>query len=371
MKRLRIAAIEPYAALSHILFLEGLREHSAHELELLTLPARAWKWRMRTAALHFAREVERGGEWDAFLVSDYLALAEFRALLPRRLAEVPALAYFHENQLTYPLQPREARDNHFALTHLYSMAVSSRTLFNSAYHRDALFAALGELLERVPDVETQSFLEAARERSGVLPLGTDVLAGEPAAPDPEPVVLWTHRWEYDKDPDAFVDALVALARRGVPFRVRALGQRFRELPPACARLRAELGSRVLEDGFAADRDTYLAALRRSHVFVSTARHEFFGLGTLEALRSGLYPVVPDDLAYPELFPPDLRADERRRYLYPRADGLAPTLEAALLHVREGAGLPSRRALIAHSEHFSWSRLAPRFDRELADLPAPL
>ena len=361
----RVAALEPYAAVSHRLFLDGLAAGSRHRIEVHALPARAWKWRMRTAALHFAGELARargdGPPPDLLLASDYLNLAELRALLPAPLRDVPAVLYFHENQLTYPLQPGEARDHHYALTHLYAMLDARASRFNSAWHRESFLAALADLLAHVPDVDTAPALAAARERSGVLPLGTDVPAGEPRRPvDGEPpAILWNHRWEYDKDPDAFVDALVELRDGGLAFRVRALGQTFREKPPAFARLAAELPDRLDALGHVADRDAYLEALRGAHVVVSTARHEFFGLGTLEAIRGGLFPVLPRDLAYPELLPEERRGGGP--FLYERAGGLAQPLARALELVASDALLDERRALVRSTDRFAWQRLAPEYD----------
>jgi glycosyltransferase involved in cell wall biosynthesis len=364
-RSLRIAAIEPYAAVSHMAFLEGLAAHSRHELELMTLPARAWKWRMRTSALHFAGELERHAGargWDALLVSDYLNLAELVALLPRGLAEVPALVYFHENQLTYPLRPGQERDHHFGLTHLHALLVCAGALFNSEYHRSTFLAALADLLRHVPDVETDAALRTARARSCVLPLGTDAPRGEPRTPaDGVPVILWNHRWEYDKDPDALVEALLELDARGRSFRLRLLGERFRERPTAYETLRTRLAPRLLEDGFVPDRATYFERVAASHVVVSTARHEFFGLGTLEALRAGLFPVLPDDLAYPELLPASAR-----QLLYPRPQGPVPALERALATVAEEGERGLRTELVDHTDRFSWSVVAPAFDRRLEE-----
>ena len=355
--RLRIAAIEPYAAVSHRTFLEQLQVHSRHTLEILDLPARFWKWRMRTAAVHFAREVGRSGPWDGFFVSDYLNLAEFLALLPPELARKPAWTYFHENQLTYPLLPGEERDVQFALTHYYSLLTSKRALFNSSYHMNAFFDALTDLSGRAPDVDMRTALLEARNRATVIPLGTDLAPGSPRDPGGEPpVILWNHRWEYDKDPDRFVDALVALDRRDVPFRIRLLGERFRTMPNAYARLHDALRPRLEGDGFLAERSDYRAALDASHIVVSTARHEFFGLGTLEALRAGLYPVLPRRLAYPELLP-----SAAQGLLHDPASDVAEALENALTVVREGSQIDLRAALVRHTDRFSWSRVAPRFD----------
>ena len=37
------------------------------------------------------------------------------------------------------------------------------------------------------------------------------------------------------------------------------------------------------------------------VIVSTANHEFFGIGMVEAAAAGAFPLVPRSLAYPEVF----------------------------------------------------------------------
>lgn len=355
---MRILAAEPYAAPSHLLFLEGLAAHSAHELEIATVPARRWKWRMRTASLHFARLVERDGPWDLLFASDYLNLAETLALLSPGRRDLPAVVYFHENQLTYPLQAGEARDVHHGLTHVHAMLAARYSLFNSRYHRESFLAAAEELLALVPDVDTAGIAGTLRQRSAVLPLGTDVPAGRPAARSDAPVVLWPHRWEYDKDPGAFLASLAELEREDVPFRLRLAGQRFRERPAELDELERRFADRLVPGGYV-DREQHLASLAECHVVASTARHEFFGLGTLEAIRSGLVPVLPRDLAYPELLPPEERTADR--FLYERERGAAPALARAIAAVRAGAWQDERRALIDHTDGFAWERLAPRFD----------
>ena len=138
-----------------------------------------------------------------------------------------------------------------------------------------------------------------------------------------------------------------------------MGQRFRRTPAAFDELRRVAGD-ALEVAEFAERGTYLERLREAHVVLSTARHEFFGLGALEALRSGCLPVLPDDLAYPELFPEGLAAPER--FLYPRAEGAARPVERALEAVCSGAWMDDRRRLVDHTDAFLWGALAPRYDR---------
>src|SRR5215510_6084804 len=61
-RRLHVGAIEPYFGGSHAHFLRDLQRFSAHSIELFTLPARQWKWRVRGAALQLARDVNRTAE---------------------------------------------------------------------------------------------------------------------------------------------------------------------------------------------------------------------------------------------------------------------------------------------------------------------
>ena len=106
-ERLRILAIEPYFGGPHADFLEGLRHRSRHEWTLLTMPARRWKWRMHGAPMHLAREAAAlaSKPFDLLFTSDFLNVAAFKGLAPASVARLPVVTYFHENQLSYPLEP--------------------------------------------------------------------------------------------------------------------------------------------------------------------------------------------------------------------------------------------------------------------------
>ena len=41
---------------------------------------------------------------------------------------------------------------------------------------------------------------------------------------------------------------------------------------------------------------------RGDIAVSTAKHEFYGISVIEAVRAGCIPFLPNRLSYPELFP---------------------------------------------------------------------
>ena len=60
---MRFLFIEPFYGGSHRDFADGWVAHSRHTIELVTLPARFWKWRMRGAALYL---VPRIGPVDGY-----------------------------------------------------------------------------------------------------------------------------------------------------------------------------------------------------------------------------------------------------------------------------------------------------------------
>ena len=314
---MRILYVEPFEGGSHASFTRSLTGGIDAHWTSLTLPGRHWKWRMRgfasLAALERRDLLE--AEYDLVFASSYVPLAELIGLCPT-LARRPSVLYFHENQLTYPDQGGETapRDHHFGFTQLVSALAATRCVFNSAHNRDGFLQAGRTLLTKMPDAVPPEWMDRIEAKSEVLgvpvALPDEAPAPECVADDPSrvsgPVILWNHRWEHDKRPDRFFAALRALADAGIPFRVAVCGQRYRRVPPAFETARAWLGERVVHWGYSESVSAYREVLSRAHIAVSTADHEFFGIAMLEATHAGAYPLVPDRLAYPELFGAEFR-----------------------------------------------------------------
>ena len=53
---MRIALIEPYFSGSHKLWASGLKKYSNHKIEIISLPGKYWKWRMRGGAITLAND---------------------------------------------------------------------------------------------------------------------------------------------------------------------------------------------------------------------------------------------------------------------------------------------------------------------------
>jgi hypothetical protein len=196
-----ILLVEPYSGGSHRQFVEGFTRHTRHQVTRYELGARFWKWRMHGAAVTFARRLRAAQPpVEVVFASDMLDLATFYGLAGELLAGVPAVVYFHENQLTYPPPPGEKRDLHYGWINYTSALLARRLLFNSAYHRDAFLSELPRLLRHFPDHNELATLNEIQTRSQVLPLGCDLARydaarGHPGVEGPAwPVILWNQRW---------------------------------------------------------------------------------------------------------------------------------------------------------------------------------
>jgi len=355
-----LLVLEPYYGGSHRNFLDNLTARLGLPFRLLTLPARKWKWRMRLSAPYFVSHLSDQldpGLIKAILCSTFVDVALLKSLLPPELNRIPILVYFHENQFAYPVQVEAERDLHFALSNFTTALAADRIAFNSAYNRDTFLAGAADMLKKAPDMPfPPEFIDEVREKSRVIFPGLDFSLidqlpdNHKAADDGPPVIVWNHRWEHDKGPEVFFDALMTLDRMGKDFGLIVLGQSFSRCPEIFAQAEEALAGHIIHFGYVEERRTYLKLLSRADLVVSTAEHEFYGMAVIEAVRCGVRPFLPDDLAYPEFFGSE--------FLYQR-DRLIPALIDALGKKRLGHEAGRRM-----TERFSWQALLPEFSRWL-------
>lgn len=342
---MRILALNPFHGGSHQAFLEGWVRHSQHEFTVLSLPATRWKWRMRHAAFTFAEEVQQrfqaGERWDGLFATDMLNLAEFLGLARAAASQLPAVLYFHENQLTYPVQQHDPRDLHFAFTNYVSAVAADALWFNTAWHQNTLLEALKHLLRRMPDRRNPASVKQLREKSAAQSPGIEPGPGceyqseeqTRRLDSPSPLrIVWAARWEHDKQPELLFAACRRLKEQQFPFRLTVLGESTRTVPPCFEEARGEFSGEIDHWGFVESSAGYRRLLAAGDVIVSTALHEFFGIAVVEAAAAGCLPVVPRALAYPEVL-----GDRWPLFHDGTADGLVVTLKAAAAAV-SGASL---------------------------------
>ncbi len=363
---MKILALEPYYGGSHKAFLDTWMEKSRHEWDLLTLPANKWKWRMRASAIKFADDINQrltqGQIWDAIFCSDMLNLAEFLGLAGPGLRDIPSIAYFHENQLTYPSRFVQERDNHFAMTNMTTALAATEVWFNSAYHRDDFLSALHAFLKRMPDHRPLDAIEVLRKKSKIFPQGItsfNVRENRLAGPIR---ILWAARWEHDKNPEDLFEALKRVKENGVDFRLSVIGEQFKDAPEIFLWARDFFKDHIDRWGYQESRKEYVAALGEADIIVSTANHEFFGISVVEAIAAGAYPVLPNRLSYPEIIT-SIETESKDEFFY---NGSSKGLAEKIIYL---AGLVQKDSLwgddrmrgVRGVERFTWEKLLPVLD----------
>ena len=362
---MHILLIEPFCTGSHQQWAEGWRAHSRHRIELLTLPGRHWKWRMHGGAITLAqRFLQQNSEPDLIIATDMLDLTTFLALTRQRTAHLPTVVYFHENQLTYPWSPTDQdtksfRDQHYAFINVASATAADEVWFNSQYHHDAFTQVLPKFLNQYPDhrnAETASIISA---KSQVLPIGLalhrfDDMGSSPVT-NRVPIVLWNHRWEYDKNPDLFFKTLFRLADEEVDFQLVVLGTRYRRSPIIFDKARDRLRERILQFGPVEQAADYAKWLHRADLLPVTSRQDFFGISAVEAMYCGTLPLLPNRLAFPEHLPQAVHS----KLFY---DSELEFYEKLKIQLEQHHQMWKTRAIVQKSvEKYDWKRLVKRYD----------
>jgi len=369
---MKILALEPYYGGSHRAFLDGWSTRSSHKWTILSLPAYKWKWRMRHAAVTFSQNIiESNEKWDCIFCSDMLNLAEFLGLTSRVTSGIPAIAYFHENQMAYPVKYNHERDHHFAATNMTTAFCANQVWFNSNFHRREFLEHLGRFLRKMPDYQPFEVVDAIEEKSHVFPPGIEEY-NRTFAPGNGPVrIVWAARWEYDKDPETFFKALRIVKSGGKDFRLIVIGETFQNVPGIFDTAKSEFAAYIDQWGYLESRNDYLEALGKGDIVVSTAQHEFFGISIVEAIAAGAFPVLPERLSYPEIIDPG--ADNNKTDFYYEGDhiSLARKLSVLIDRFDDGGrenlwnGNPGR--CIRSVRKFYWENLVPVLDKAIEEI----
>ena len=331
---MKILLIEPFFEGSHQAWALGYQQHSQAEVRILSLPGRHWKWRMYGGAVSLAKLfMEMDFQPDLLLATDMLDLATFLALTRSKSAQIPTAIYFHENQITYPWSPTDAdvalqRNNQYGFINYTSALVADAIFFNSQYHLQSFTEALPAFLQQFPDFKEVQNVALIQAKSQVLYLGMDLQKLAKYQVEKEtafPLILWNHRWEYDKNPDLFFQTLFQLTAENIDFKLVVLGARYHKVPPIFTEAKERLQKNILHWGYADTYEDYAHWLWRANIFPVTSHQDFFGGSVVEALYSGAFPLLPQRLAYPEHIPTSLHS----QYFYATPDQFFQKLKNAI------------------------------------------
>lgn len=309
-EKFKILIIEPYLGGSHKQWVMQLQQYSKHDIEIIGLPARHWKWRMEGAVLGLMDQVQSlSYKPDLFITTSMLDVPFFKSTLPDAFCNVPIIHYMHENQFAYPKSEMDndkemQRDFHYGFIQYKSCIVADSVCFNSRYHLDTFFKEVGKLLQKLPDYTNDKLLQDTISKSTVLPIGIDILESNlTRAKNNNPTFLWNHRWEYDKNPELFFNTLIQLKSNNIDFDVIVLGEGGKNYPKIFDSAKSELADHILHWGHVESNADYLNWVQKADFILMTSIQEYFGISLMEAVANGVIPILPNRLVYPEHFDP--------------------------------------------------------------------
>lgn len=322
------------------------------------MPARFWKWRMKGAALFFAKQIKNVEEYDLIFATDLINIADLKTLLGSKCP--PIILYFHENQLAYPLNKNEKLDYHYGLTDLTNSLSADRVVFNSHTHRSTFLKELPLFLNHLPDFIPDWAVDKIRAKTLVIYPGIEdavlIKIGYQTVNkrNSVPLIIWNHRWEFDKNPESFFKVLFKLKDEGINFHLALLGERYKKQPPVFKQAINRLKENIIHSGYIENYDNYINMLKKGDIIISTANQENFGIAIIEAILAGCRPILPNRLSYPELIPTEFHSE----YLYNDENDLKKKLKRAIKIDKDF----KQNVLIDRMSGLCWNTIIKEYDK---------
>jgi len=365
-----ILILEPFYATSHRQWVDGLITNSRHNIDLLSMDGRHWKWRMEHSAVYFAQKITQLTKtYDLILCNDLTNVAVLRGLLmaygnhDEWYNNISIYIYFHENQITYPWSETDQdvklnRDVHYGWINYQSCLAADKVIFNSMFHKYDFLKSLPDFLDQFPDKTDDLTINKLKDKSHVLHIGLDLqpLIDLPKKENEIPILLWNHRWEYDKNPESFFNVLFSLADEGLEFEVIVAGEKYKRYPEIFDEAKEKLMHKIIHFGYAKSREVYLQLLAKSDIVPVTSNQDFFGISAIEAIAAGCFPLLPDRLAFSE----HLQVNNKTEYYYSNDENLKSKLRKLILSKK----YDSQEAR-SHIMKYDWKNLIVGYDNLLS------
>ena len=180
----------------------------------------------------------------------------------------------------------------------------------------------------MPDFQNKKTINEIKYKSDILHIGCELknnFTNKLIKKKNKPIILWNHRWEYDKNPDLFFSILRKIKSMNITFRLIIAGQKFSRSPEIFNSVLSEFKDEIIHSGYCESRDDYFRLLWTVDIIPVTSIQEFFGLSIVEAVYCETYPLLPDRLTYPEIF----SIDENPEIFYKNESELLQKLIDAL------------------------------------------
>ncbi|MFG1496070.1 DUF3524 domain-containing protein [Saccharospirillum sp. HFRX-1] len=358
---MNILLLSAYHSASHRYWCEGLMAaFLEHNWTLRSQPARHFSWRIEASGWLWALGDDAAFQqsYDLIIATSLTQVVTLKAQCPA-LRDVPLWLYFHENQFAHPLsnQQQAAHQTAWQFKSLENAFCADWISFNTHFNRDTFFAGAEKLLKKFPEIIPGDPLTKLKQRSDVLavPLSDRFSVLREQEKDSR-LIVWNHRWEWDKQPQRFLNALIKLKQNNADFRLAMLGSGGGR-GEVYAQERQLLNEQVVHWGEASESE-YEYWLGRAGIGVSTSLHDFQGLAMLELAQAGATCIVPRRQAYPECLPAAVFFDGNEQDASEEETELAATLSNCL-------GQSTRQ----HPLPLSWSELQTGYRQIIERLAA--
>ena len=358
---LKILLIEPYYTGSHKKWANDYRRLSNHNVKILSLKGQFWKWRMHGGAVTLADKFNKiNWKPNLIIATDMLDFTTFLSLTRKKTYNIPAIIYFHENQISYPWSPNDIdvkknRDSHYGFINYSSALSSDHILFNSNYHMNTFMNELNPFLKNFPDHSELDSINIIKRKSKTLHLGLDLKRFDlkKIKKKEKPSILWNHRWEYDKNPELFFSILEKVKNEGYKFNLIVIGENFSQSPKIFDRAKKDFKDELIHWGYAKTFELYAELLWRADILPVTSNQEFFGISVMEAIYCGNWPILPNRLTYPELLP----EVNHKENIYQDEKDLYKKIINAIVNIEN----IRKTKLSSIASKFSWDIMVPVYD----------
>ena len=361
----KILLLEPFFTGSHQSWAEGFQRFSQHEVRILSLPGRHWKWRMHSGAVALAKQfLAIDFQPDLILATDMLDFSTFLGLTRAKSFNILTAIYFHENQITYPWSATDPdialnRDNQYGFKNYTSTLGADNVFFNSKYHKQSFLFGLPDFLAQFPDYQGIENIKEIEAKSKVLYLGVDLLRFDKyKAKDKlsDPLLLWNHRWEYDKNPEGFFKALFRLKSEGIGFKVAVLGENYKKAPAIFQEAKRILHKELVQFGKVKRFEDYAGWLWKTDIIPVSNHQDFFGQSVVEAMYCNCFPILPNRLSYPEHIPKEMH----QQFFYQNDASFYQLLKKTILDIDQIRKETTQNFV----KHYDWRTLVPIYDNTL-------
>ena len=246
------------------------------------------------SGVKLAREINNGEDLND------LELALLRSVLPEDIKETLLYSYINKddsvvristrvnesasnlnrnmllNKINNDLQNKHNR--HYGFINICSALTADHILYNSNYHNESFHKEGLKFLKNFPDNNELETMNVIQNKSEVLYLGMDLSKFDPYEniKKDDPLILWNHRWEYDKNPEPFFRNLFKLKEEGLNFKVALLGESFNSNPDVFEEAKVKLKDQIVHYGYCDEFSDYAKWVWMADILPVTSNQDFFG-----------------------------------------------------------------------------------------------